>query len=186
MSSSTFVRNDADDGSGIYNLGTANVENSIVARVASSHNKCSNLGTFNVSGVNFSDDNSCPGFTQVTAAQLALGLLADNGGPTKTIALLAGSVAIDAAPDCTDYDGNPIPTDQRGVARPQGQACDVGAYEFQINTQPVAQCHDVTVQADANCSAAASIDNGSYDPDAGDTITVTQSPAGPYSLGPRR
>ncbi|MGH9839836.1 MAG: DUF5011 domain-containing protein [Blastocatellia bacterium] len=33
------------------------------------------------------------------------------------------------------------------------------------------------------CTANASIDNGSFDPDSGDTITVTQSPAGPYPLG---
>ncbi len=51
------------------------------------------------------------------------------------------------------------------------------------NHSPVAQCHDVTVSADADCSASASIDNGSSDPDAGDTITVSQSPAGPYPLG---
>src|SRR4030095_15843749 len=42
----------------------------------------------------------------------------------------------------------------------------------------------VTVSAGANCNATASIDNGSSDPDSGDTITVSQSPAGPYGLGP--
>jgi CSLREA domain-containing protein len=53
-----------------------------------------------------------------------LGPLADNGGPTATRALEAGSPAIDAAssPDCPA-------TDQRGVARPQGAACDIGSYE---------------------------------------------------------
>jgi CSLREA domain-containing protein len=55
-----------------------------------------------------------------------LGPLADNGGPTRTHALLLGSPAIDAAstPDCP-------PTDQRGVLRPQGAACDIGSYERQ-------------------------------------------------------
>ncbi len=51
-----------------------------------------------------------------------------------------------------------------------------------LNQPPVAACQNVTVSAGANCTAAASIDAGSADPD-GDTITVTQSPAGPYSLG---
>jgi CSLREA domain-containing protein len=53
-----------------------------------------------------------------------LGPLADNDGPTRTHALLLGSPAIDAAstPDCP-------PTDQRGVLRPQGAACDIGSYE---------------------------------------------------------
>jgi CSLREA domain-containing protein len=53
-----------------------------------------------------------------------LGALADNGGPTNTHALLAGSPAIDAGstPDCPA-------TDQRGVSRPQGSGCDIGSYE---------------------------------------------------------
>lgn len=51
------------------------------------------------------------------------------------------------------------------------------------NQAPVAQCQSVTVAAGAACTANASINHGSYDPDSGDTITVTQSPAGPYPLG---
>lgn len=51
------------------------------------------------------------------------------------------------------------------------------------NQPPVAKCKNVTVSAGADCMAAASIDDGSFDPDAGDTITVVQSPAGPYQLG---
>jgi hypothetical protein len=41
----------------------------------------------------------------------------------------------------------------------------------------------VTVSAGANCSADASVDDGSFDPDAGDTITLSQKPPGPYPLG---
>ena len=54
-----------------------------------------------------------------------LGALADNGGPSPTHALLAGSPAIDAIPavSCVSFD-------QRGIARPQGGGCDIGAYEF--------------------------------------------------------
>ena len=53
-----------------------------------------------------------------------LGGLELNGGPTRTHALLLGSPAIDAGstPDCPA-------TDQRGVLRPQGAACDIGSYE---------------------------------------------------------
>ncbi|MEM7333198.1 MAG: carbohydrate binding domain-containing protein [Chloroflexota bacterium] len=55
---------------------------------------------------------------------LGLGDLADNGGPTMTHALLAGSPAIDFA------DGAACPVyDQRGEARPQGAGCDAGSYE---------------------------------------------------------
>jgi hypothetical protein len=47
---------------------------------------------------------------------------------------------------------------------------------------PVAQCKDVTVTADANCLANASIDDGSYVP-GGVTFTLSQTPLGPYPLG---
>ena len=63
---------------------------------------------------------------------LLIPLLDRNGGTTPTVALLPDSPAIDAIPseDCTDEEGNAITTDQRGVARPQGEACDIGAFEF--------------------------------------------------------
>jgi hypothetical protein len=53
--------------------------------------------------------------------------LQDNGGPTMTIALLAGSPAIDAisVEDCV------VDTDQRGLERPQGAGCDIGAFEVE-------------------------------------------------------
>jgi predicted outer membrane repeat protein len=70
-----------------------------------------------------SDVGGCPG----VAADPKLGPLADNGGPTQTMALPVGSGAIDAGADAVCP-----PTDQRGVARPQGAACDSGAYEAQV------------------------------------------------------
>ena len=51
-----------------------------------------------------------------------------------------------------------------------------------INQPPVALCQNVTAEAGSSCTALASINNGSYDPD-GDPITLTQSPAGPYAPG---
>jgi hypothetical protein len=50
------------------------------------------------------------------------------------------------------------------------------------NQVPVAMCKNVSVSAGANCTANASIDNGSFDPD-GSPLTITQTPAGPYPLG---
>lgn len=60
-----------------------------------------------------------------------IGLLADNGGATLTHALLLGSPAI-------DHSDNPTcpAADQRGVARPQGSACDTGAYEAEPTAPP--------------------------------------------------
>jgi subtilisin-like proprotein convertase family protein len=54
---------------------------------------------------------------------------------------------------------------------------------YSTNQAPVALCQDVTVAADANsCTASASVDAGSYDPD-GDALTITQDPPGPYGIG---
>src|SRR5262245_27097310 len=60
----------------------------------------------------------------------------------------------------------------------------VGTPPPPANTPPLARCKNVTVtNTPGVCAAPASIDNGSSDPDTGDTITVTQSPAGPYNAG---
>jgi CSLREA domain-containing protein len=55
-----------------------------------------------------------------------LGALTNNGGATATHALLAGSPALDTGTS----EGCPA-TDQRGVVRPQGPACDMGSFERQ-------------------------------------------------------
>lgn len=82
-------------------------------------------------GYNISSDGTC-NFTQATDffnTDPLLGPLADNGGPTETQALLAGSVGVDAG-TCLNIMGDPVPFDQRGVARPKGAACDIGAVEM--------------------------------------------------------
>lgn len=56
--------------------------------------------------------------------------LADNGGETPTHALLPNSPAIDQVTAGTFGCGTTVTTDQRGVTRPQGPACDLGAYEL--------------------------------------------------------
>ena len=69
--------------------------------------------------------NDCTGTVPITSDP-ALEPLEDNGGPTQTMALRSGSPAIDA--------GNPVScpdADQRGVKRPQGNDCDLGAYELE-------------------------------------------------------
>jgi HYR domain len=52
-----------------------------------------------------------------------------------------------------------------------------------VDQPPIAKCKNVTVPAGSACTADASIDNGSSDPDSGDSITLSQSPPGPYQLG---
>jgi len=58
-----------------------------------------------------------------------------------------------------------------------------GLVDIITNKPPVAVCKDVTVATQSGlCTADASIDDGSFDPD-GDPFTLVQSPAGPYPLG---
>ena len=66
---------------------------------------------------------------------------------------------------------------------PGGKPLGDAPVSMAINQAPDARCTSVTVSASAAaCTAAASVNNGSADPD-GDPITLTQSPAGPYRLG---
>ena len=76
--------------------------------------------------------------TAMSPVDPLIGPLGNNFGPTLTRGLLRGSPALDAVPiaDCAyDDDGDPstpdvpLPTDQRGILRPLGGACDIGAFE---------------------------------------------------------
>jgi CSLREA domain-containing protein len=86
-------------------------------------------GTITSQGHNLDSGNTC-GFSdpddQINTDP-KLGPLQNNGGPTLTHALLSGSPAIDRG-DTTDCPA----TDQRGVSRPKGAGCDIGAYEFDL------------------------------------------------------
>ena len=83
------------------------------------------LVTLNSGGHNVLTDATCnPVSSDLVVGDPGVAALADNGGPTATQALVPGSPAVDSA------DGAQCPaTDQRGVARPQGAGCDVGAFE---------------------------------------------------------
>ncbi|MDH3306467.1 MAG: family 16 glycosylhydrolase [Acidimicrobiia bacterium] len=108
---------------------TLNVANSIVAHNVTEGCFLAPFGAgpvaINSLGNNVFSDGTCfPVGSDQIVADAGLGGLAANGGPTLTHALLAGSPAIDMASAA-----NCPATDQRGVARPQGGACDVGAFE---------------------------------------------------------
>ncbi len=98
-------------GGGIYNAAALTLNNSIVANSPSGGD---------ISG-GYSGGHNLFG-------EVALGPLADNGGPTQTMALADGSPAIDAG----DSTAPGLPgADQRGFARLSGAAVDVGAFEVQ-------------------------------------------------------
>ncbi|MFO1350831.1 MAG: choice-of-anchor Q domain-containing protein [Gammaproteobacteria bacterium] len=86
-------------------------------------------GSLEADAHNLAVDGSCGKATVKNLTDLALSDLASNGGPTQTVALGAKSAAIDAGDDsvCAAPPVNSL--DQRGVTRPQGAHCDVGAFE---------------------------------------------------------
>jgi hypothetical protein len=111
--------------------GTMRVRNTIV------DGTCRNVDA-NSEGGNIESPGDTCGFGPsdqrgVSANELNLGALANNGGPTDTHALKAGSLAIDAVPEgaCVDLQGQPLEADQRGTERPQGPVCDVGSFELE-------------------------------------------------------
>jgi hypothetical protein len=71
-----------------------------------------------------------------------------------------------------------------GGTTPVSQNNDLWCFSIPYtNNPPIALCKEVAVSTDANtCTAVASIDNGSSDPD-GDQITLIQTPPGPYTVG---
>ena len=113
-------------GGGLYNNGQAALRGTILAgnTAANAQSNCGLPAALTSNGYNLSSDSTCglTGIGDQTAVNPLLGALANNGGPTQTEALKAGSPAIDAVQFCP-----PPKTDQRGVKR-QGP-CDVGAYE---------------------------------------------------------
>jgi hypothetical protein len=123
---STFSDNSAGIAGGAISnrYGTsATLKNTVVVGTQANGN-CESSITDGGGNLSFSD-TTCPGIN----ADPKLGPLQDNGGPTETMMLGPGSAAIEAGNDeicaATPVDG----LDQRGVTRPQGLHCDIGAVE---------------------------------------------------------
>jgi predicted outer membrane repeat protein len=72
--------------------------------------------------------------------------LQDNGGPTQTIALIndPSNPALNAISmrDC------PVAHDQRGIKRPQGDGCDIGAFELEVDDDPLPVDYQVCLDFD--------------------------------------
>ncbi|MBK8027354.1 MAG: hypothetical protein IPK19_39660 [Chloroflexi bacterium] len=136
LTSSTIAANSAtSNGGGIYvNAQTVSMANVLVAANSAPTNPDAS-GAIVSNGYNLIGNSSgttglvASDLTGAAATPLNLGALADNGGPTRTMALLPGSVAIDQ--------GNPssqnIGFDQRmvGYARVTNNRIDIGAFEAQ-------------------------------------------------------
>ena len=127
----TFNGNSADKGGGMYSQSNGNPQ---IRNTIFWGNTALTTGAqiYNLSCLPFLNDSvvqdGCPtgsSCTNIITTDPKLGILGNYGGFTKTIPLLVGSSAINTGNDAT------CPaTDQRGILRPQGPHCDIGAYEF--------------------------------------------------------
>jgi hypothetical protein len=129
LSNSTLDRNVADGyGSSVYTLDYLVAFHNTIVERGNLSDECyaAGTGSFQSAGFNLTDDSSC-GLNKAGDRHIQdpkLGPLADYGGPTWTVSVLAGSKALNNGQDA----GCPS-IDQRGVHRPQGSHCDIGAYE---------------------------------------------------------
>ncbi len=130
VTNSTFSGNEADSaGGGIWQQSGATLDiGATILADSTAGSDCGTNGTITDLGYNLDDDGSChftgqAGDLSDTDPMLDPNGLQSNGGPTQTIALEAGSPAIDAVTD-----GSLCPaTDQRGS--PRTTPCDMGAFD---------------------------------------------------------
>jgi hypothetical protein len=178
---STLFGNSAADGGGIFKdlNGTATFKNTIVAQSPSASGQ--NCSGFEISdgGYNIDSGTSC-GFTQATGSLsntdplLDPAGLQDNGGRTQTIALQPDSPAVDlvAQGACP-----PPTTDQRGVGRPQEEACDSGAFELVQQPTPPDSDGDGVADTEDNCPEVANPDQADANRDGlGDACPIDTEP----------
>jgi len=134
VSESTLSGNGASEGGGIFDDGTVEVGATVDAN-STSGDDCS--GSIVDASYNLDDDGSC-GFSAANLSQSNvapnLGPLQDNGGSTDTFAPALASPTLDQIPVGATAESITLcpGTDQRGVSRPQGTECDIGAVELGI------------------------------------------------------
>lgn len=152
----TITGNECFNGSGCgggLSFGALSIADTIIAgnlaydpgTQTTSTDNCSS--TITVTGPDLTDGSDCTGFTVHGDPQL--GPLQDNGGPTDTQLPAAASPAIDAGADSTC-----AASDQRGVPRPQGAHCDIGAVERTTPTAGTPSLSNLTTTG-ASLSATA-------------------------------
>jgi hypothetical protein len=130
ITNSTVARNRAATAGGLIVTGGATALKATIVAKNTANQSPDCKGTISSAGHNLIGKTAgCTGFGSVASDKLnkdpKLGLLAANGGPTRTLSLLNGSPALNAIPPAQCD----VTVDQRGVHRPQGANCDIGAFE---------------------------------------------------------
>jgi uncharacterized repeat protein (TIGR01451 family) len=127
------------NGGGVHiddSSGSGRVKNSIIANNAATVGaNCSAINLLVSDGHNLASDDTCNfnASGDLINTDPLLGPLAPNGGGTLTHAPLPGSPAINAAENNACAAPPVSNVDQRGVSRPQGVTCDIGAVEATTN-----------------------------------------------------
>lgn len=127
-------------GGAIANEGVVSLHNTILADNTTSGSGVDCWGTFTSAGYNLIQNTVDCTLQGANTGNIVdhyawLKPLVDNGGPTATHALYPQSPALNAG-SCIDSDGAPVAVDQRGEVRPQGVACDMGAFESSLTYTP--------------------------------------------------
>lgn len=126
----TLSKNVAQQGGALFqNNKRARLINTILANSGPTGNCAISTGKIENSGHNLATDATCR-IPLTAKIRINKNGLQDNGGSTKTIALRPRSPAVDGGDDAVCAGGIIKSRDQRGVTRPQGAHCDIGAYEL--------------------------------------------------------
>jgi hypothetical protein len=186
ITSSTIVANLHAGIGNTISGGSIQVRNSIIVRGEPPYNSACGGYAFGVvdGGYNIISEGSCGTVAPTTLVGIdpRVGPLQDNGGPVQTMAIGLDSPAVDAIPasSCVDFAGLQIALDARGIARPQGPGCDIGAYELVATPGATRAGSNVAVQPlDSTTGNPAPISLTFSTVTTGGTTTVTSSPSGP-------
>ncbi len=141
-------------------------------------------GGFTSDAFNVSDDGSCGGATVQTRAAINLSALADNGGPTLTMAPATGSALHDAG-DPSVCEGSLVNNlDQRGFIRPAGAACDVGSVEVGGAVPPTATPTNVPSATPTETATDTPTNSPTASPTSSPTETATATPTASPTSSP--
>ena len=187
LTNCTVSENNSSQGGGIYNTqGAVNLKNTIVAANTASIGPDAR-GTLTSKGYNLignlTDATFTAKVTDQTGVPAGLDTLKNNGGPTKTMALLPGSAAIDkgiSSGSTTDQRGLGRPIDGPGVNNASGgDGSDIGAYELHGASVPGCGDNVVTNNGDTGPGSLRATLAGVC---ANDTITFASNVASPITL----
>ena len=169
----TVAGNTAPAAAGVYGNGAQlTIEGSIIS--GNSSGQCAGFAAVSAVGANIVNGSSACSFAnEPLAADPLLGALGANGGLGETMPLRRGSPAVGAAgPLCPGAGLGGPPLDQRGVPRPRGAGCDLGAFESAADAAVSLVPSPDPVSVGGALTLTATAINAGLDPLTGVVLTV--------------